>query len=212
MASETEWQDPFLRTPGQSSRSSKPPSAPPPAGARFDGPPPSGYYGTPGAGTASVQASTSGLPDWIAAPKWKRTWRVTMKRWGVAWCVVLPLTIVAANVAIGSYLPDFGYWTGADQTAAGLTGVMCGYLVWVAWWLDHVLARFGARVVHITHTVATTLLALIYSDSDSWLPLWFLPLVALVVTPLAILAAQKVKGSFAGAEPDVAPWSPPPVL
>jgi len=159
----------------------------------------------------------SAPPGWVVPPQWKRRWGVTMKRWGLAWCVIFPLVSFAGYFGADHYWPIHGYSETATNMGAELAGYMLGYLVWFAWWLDHLLARFGARTVLISHAAAAAMLDVIATSSNSgnampWLPAWYLPAISLVVTPLAYLFAQRVKDSFAPTSTvDAGPWAPPPL-
>jgi len=163
----------------------------------------------------------SAPPGWVVPPQWKRRWGVTMKRWGLAWCVIFPLVSFAGYFGADHYWPIHGYSETATNMGAELAGYMLGYLVWFAWWLDHLLARFGARTVLISHAAAAAMLDVIATGSNSgnampWLPAWYLPVISLVVTPLAYLFAQRVKDSFAPTSAptstvDAGPWAPPPL-
>lgn len=203
-----EWNDPFQTVPGSEKKAPVPLNAPPPTGPQFGAAPVPGDVAWSGAATAPP-------PDWQALQPWKRKWRVTMRRWGYGWLVGGGLGLIAAYIAVAAWAPggsqfesnSFPFYVGY------LAGGPIGYVLWVGWWLDHVLAAAGARTVLIVHTVTAAGLGMVpMREQEPWIASWYFGLLGLVITPLVVLAASRVKGSFeSGPQPDEdLPWGQGP--
>jgi hypothetical protein len=216
MTSGTEWQDPFLVKPDQPVRNGRPIAAPPPMGPRFDGPPASGYSAPP---TRAVDPSIYALnaPTGYSPAIFSRTWKVTFKRWGRGWLAFLALGVLAASVLAPLYPShasrysddSMGYYFGV------FTGLAVAYLVFVGWWLDHVLASSGWVMSLVVQAIIAGFFGVSIGldpegngDLPIDFPLVYLGLVGVGAIALGQWLGRKVKGSFRPSEGAGYPPSP----
>jgi hypothetical protein len=213
MTTPEDWQDPYRAprgsTPRRENRSAPPPDAPPPTGPRVDAAPPP--IAPPVARNVAKapapepvlartdkwgeQVSADAAP-WEADAPWKRTWRVTMKRWGFMWLAALPIAIAAGVFAESTWSPHA--WSDASSDSGAVAGLALGYLFWFGWWIDHLAAKLGFGATLALHTVLSAGLASAAAQrsAPAWVPLWVIPVLAAVAMAVAQLFASRVKNSF----------------
>jgi hypothetical protein len=93
----------------------------------------------------------------------------------------------------------------SDYYAGYFVGIMLGavisYMVFIAWWLDHVLAGTGPWAVMTVHAIVAGGMGTLFASSnveysEPMVASWFLGLFGLAAASLSAMFASRVKGSF----------------
>jgi len=204
MASDSEWQDPFLAKPDQPTRTGKPIDAPPPMGPRFDGPPLASSV-TPQYPPVDSTGYSLNAPPGLSYGSFSRTWRVTFRRWGRAWLAFAALGMLAGAILASVYpSPTFVGDGGSTPYYIGsFIGAVAAYLLLFGWWLDHVLASSGPVISLIVQGLVAGGVGLMggsgsegANDPLMTIPLFYFALVGVASVALAHAIGNKVEGSF----------------
>ena len=142
--------------------------------------------------------ASSRPPQLDISEEWGRRWKVTMKRWGLGGGLVLLASLIYSSIIISRVASP----TAPDELVARamgeLTGAFFSYVIWIAWWVDHLVSRYGARASFFAHLALAGLLSLrlVYAYHPLLSPLWFI-LGAAGLVVIGHWAASRIKDSFA---------------